>query len=287
MKRLAAILAVLLTTVLATVVAIPAARAADTRLPAELEGIDIEDKNGAELPRELLFLDQDGHEVRLGDYLDGKQPVLLVLAYYQCPMLCSIVLNGVTDGVRSLPFTIGDGFRVLTVSIDPRDTLELAKAKRQTYLDSYGQGSGKKLAGSRGWDFLIQRPGDLTSLKHLAATVGFKYRWDEKEKQFAHAAGAFLFTPDGRLSRTLYGIQFPERNLRLAVVEASEGKLGSAWDKVLLFCYHYDPSGRGYSLAVMRIVRIAAGLTVIILGAYLIRFWRRERARARVEHRTA
>jgi protein SCO1 len=258
---------------------------ADTKLPTELEGVDIEDRFGATLPQELRFLDHRGGEVRLGDYLDGKQPLLLVLAYYQCPTLCSIVLNGVTDGIRELPFIPGEGYRVVTVSIDPRDTIELAAAKRETYLDAYRKPvSGKP--GARPWDFLIQRPGDAASIAALTEAVGFRYRWDAKTQQFAHAAGAFLFTPDGRLSRTLYGIQFPSRDLRLAVVEASEGKLGSAWDKLLLFCYHYAP-GQGYTVSVMRLLRLGAALTVLILATFLIRLWRKDRARGQVEHHTA
>jgi protein SCO1 len=273
MRRLLAILVALTTA---------GAAAADTKLPAELEGVDIEDRHGARLPQDLRFLDHQGHEVRLGDYLDG-QPLLLVLAYYQCPTLCSIVLNGVTDGIRELPFIPGQGFRVLTVSIDPRDTVELAAAKRETYLEAYRKPiSGKP--GARPWDFLLSRPGDETSIKALADAVGFRYRWDDRTQQFAHAAGAFLFTPDGRLSRTLYGIQFPARDLRLAVVEASEGKLGSAWDKLLLFCYHYDPSGRSYTLAVLRIVRLGGVATVLILGIFLFRLWRKERVRSQAEH---
>jgi protein SCO1 len=267
----------------AALLAATAAHAADTKLPKQLEGIDIVDKTGAVLPRDLVFRDQDGKTVKLGDYLDGK-PVLLVLAYYQCPMLCSIVLNGLTDGVKKLAYTPGKDYRIVTVSIDPRDTVELAKNKRATYLDALG-----KPIGAHGWDFLIPAPEHLDAVKQLAATVGFQYRWDEETKQFAHAAGAFLFTPDGRLSRTLYGITFPERDMRLALVEASEGKLGSAWDKVLLLCYHYDP-GDGYTLAIMRIMRIGGALTVVVLGAFLLRLWRRERARtktSRTEHQTA
>jgi protein SCO1/2 len=261
------------------------ARAADTKLPAQLEGIDILDRQGAELPRDLVFRDHEGKPVKLGDYLDGKQPLLVVLAYYQCPMLCSIVLNGVTDGVKKLAFSPGKDYRIVTVSIDPRDTLELAAGKRKTYLESLG----KPLKGQRGWDFLLGSPDAPDAVKKLADSVGFQYRWDETTQQFAHAAGAFLFTPDGRLSRTLYGITFPERDLRLALVEASEGKLGSAWDKVLLLCYHYDP-GEGYTLAIMRIMRIGGVLTVVGLGALLVLLWRRERDRSRksrTEHSTA
>jgi protein SCO1/2 len=263
------------------------AHAGDSKLPKQLDGIDIVDHPGAQLPRDLVFHDQDGHPVKLGDYLDGKQPLLLVLAYYQCPMLCSIVLNGVVDGVRKVAFVPGKSYRILTVSIDPRDTVELAGAKRKTYLDALGKGP----IAPRAWDFLIHSPDAPDAVKTLAATVGFQYRWDPETKQFAHAAGAFLFTPDGRLSRTLYGIQFPERDLRLALVEASQGKLGSAWDKILLLCYHYDP-GDGYTLAVMQIMRLGGILTVVAIGAFLALLFRNERRkertrRSRTEHSTA
>lgn len=262
------------------------AHAADSKLPKQLEGIDIVDRQGAPLPRDLVFRDHDGKTVRLGDYLDGKQPLLVVLAYYQCPMLCSIVLNGVTDGAKQVAFAPGKSYRILTVSIDPRDTVELAAAKRKNYVETLGKPIA---AGSRGWDFLIAAPEQPDAVKRLAETVGFQYRWDPETQQFAHAAGAFLFTPDGRLSRTLYGITFPERDLRLALVEASEGKLGSAWDKVLLLCYHYDP-GEGYTVAIMQIMRLGGVITVLVLGTILAIFWRRERERSRknrTEHLTA
>lgn len=276
MKRLLPLLS-------AAILAGPTAHAADTKLPKQLEGIDILDRQGAELPRELVFRDHDGKPVKLGDYLDGKQPLLLVLAYYQCPMLCSIVLNGVTEGAKKVAFTPGKGYRILTVSIDPRDTALLAGSKRKTYLEALG-----KPIAAHGWDFLLGSPDAPDAVKQLADTVGFQYRWDPETQQYAHAAGAFLFTPDGRLSRTLYGINFPERDLRLAIVEASEGKLGSAWDKILLLCYHYDP-GDGYTLAIMRIMRIGGVLTVVAVGAFLVLLWRRERGRTRrtrTEHST-
>jgi protein SCO1/2 len=254
---------------------VPLAARADTTLPRELEGIGIEDKHGARLPTELTFRDQTGAPVQLGAYLDGK-PIVLILAYYECPMLCSYVLNGVTQAAKGTGFPLGDRFRMLTVSFDPRDTVEIAAAKRATYLESYGQPA----TGARPWDFLI---GDPASVKKLADTVGFHYRWDESTKQFAHAAGIFVFTPDGRLSRVLYGID-RARDLRLALVEAAAGKLGSAWDQLLLFCYHYDPSGRGYTVAVLRIMKLGGGLTVLVLALWLARMWRRER---HAEHATA
>jgi len=266
MTRLALIAALFLTPV--------AALADDSKLPEQLEGIDILDKRGAELPRELGFLDHEGKPVTLGDYLDGKQPLVVVLAYYQCPMLCSLVLNAVVDGAKGLDFVPGESYRILTVSIDPRDTTTLAAAKRKNYLEALG----KPAAAPHAWDFLIHRPGDNASVKALAKRIGFEYRWDDKTEQFAHAAGVFIFTPDGRLSRTLTGIQFPATDLRLSLVEASEGKLGTAWDKVLLFCYHYEP-GEGYSVAIMRMMRLAGAVFAVGLFAFLVHLWRRDRSK--------
>jgi protein SCO1/2 len=249
----------------------------DMQLPKQLEGIRIDDKHGATLPGDLRFLDQDGHSVRLADY-SGDKPLVLVLAYYECPMLCSLVLNRVMERARDVGLPLGVGFRIVTVSIDPRDTPASATAKRKTYLDALGQ----PLTTPRSWDFLVQVPGDTASIHALADAVGFHYRWDDDTKQFAHAAGIFVFTPDGRLSRPLFGIDYQARDLRLALVEASEGKLGSAWDQVLLFCYHYEP--HGYTVAVMKIMRTFAALTVVALAVWLLRMWRRERKRQRTEH---
>lgn len=260
-------------TLIVTGLATPAR--ADSTLPTELEGIGIEDKHGARLPTELTFRDHTGSEVKLGDYLDGK-PLIVVLAYYQCPMLCSYVLNGITDAVRELDFGMGEGFRMLTVSFDPRDTAPLALAKRENYLRAYG----KPTTGTRPWDFLLDQAG---SAQKLADTVGFHYRWDEATGQYAHAAGIFVFTPDGRLSRVLYGMQWKPRDLRFTLIEASAGRLGSAWDQVLLFCFHYDPSAKGYILAATRIMRYFGGIFVLGLGYGLLRLWRRERGKPRAE----
>jgi protein SCO1/2 len=244
----------------------------DMKLPTKLEGIGIDDRHGAVLPRELHFRDPFGKTVSLGDYVDGK-PFIVVLAYYDCPMLCSIVLNRLTEGLAGIDFTLGADFHVVTVSIDARDDPAKALAKRKTYVDAYG----KTLAGPRAWDFLTQLPGDTESVRKLADTLGFHYRWDDETKQFAHAAGVFVFTPKGVLSRVMYGIEYKPRDLRLALVEASEGKLGSAWDAVLLFCYHYEP--RGYTVAVLKLMRFFGGLTVLVLAIWLFRYWRRERLR--------
>ncbi|MEW5853014.1 MAG: SCO family protein [Myxococcota bacterium] len=242
-------------------------------MPAELKGIGIEERPGAELPRDLVFSNQEGQSVTLGSYLDGERPVLLVLAYYSCPMLCTLVLNGLNDGIKQLAWNAGDRYRVLTVSIDPRDGVDVARDKRANYVKAYG-----REVPARGWDFLV---GTEENVRKLAQSVGFGYRWDEGTQQYAHAAGAFVVTPQGKLSRTLYGVVFPERDLRLSLVEASEGRMGGAWEKVLLFCFHYDPAARSYVLAATQVMRLGGLLTMLVLGGFLAWLWRRERQGAR------
>jgi protein SCO1 len=251
------------------------ALAKDTEIPQELAGIDIVEKPGAQLPRALRLRDQSGQEIELGKYLAGDKPLVLVLGYFECPMLCSLVLNGVLKAMKEIDWTAGKEYRALIVSFDPRDTSEAAQKKRANYLDAYGRPVARD-----GFDFLV---GDAAAVRTLADTVGFHYRWDEQTQQYAHAAGAFVLTPEGRLSRTLYGISFPERNFDLALREAGSGVVGSAWDRVLLFCFHYDPNARGYVLAATRLMRVAGAATVVLLGFFLARFWRTERDRARTQ----
>ena len=188
-------------------------------------------------------------------------------------MLCSLVLNGVLQAMKDIDWTAGKEYRVLVVSFDPRDTPEAARAKRASYLEAYG----RPLSGD-GFDFLV---GDAAAVRTLADTVGFGYRWDEGSKQFAHAAGAFVFTPDGRLSRTLYGIGFPQKNFDLALREAGRGVVGTAWDQALLFCFHYVPNARGYVLATTRLMKASGAATAVLVGLWLAAFWRAERSRAR------
>jgi protein SCO1/2 len=242
---------------------------ADAPIPAELRDIGIDDHAGQEVPRDIELTDQDGQRVRLGDYFDGKHPVVLALAYYECPMLCSMVLKGILDSMKEMRWTAGEEYRVVVVSFDGRDTPARAAQKRQNHVDAYH----REVKG-RGWDFLV---GDAASVKQVAGAVGFHYRWDEREKQFAHAAGAFVLTPGGRISRTLYGMSFP--GLRLALLEAAEGKVGTVSEKFLLFCFHYDPAARGYVLATVRLMMAGGALTVLLLAAFLLRFWRAEKRR--------
>jgi protein SCO1 len=240
----------------------------NNNVPRPLEGIEIVDKRGQDLPQGLHFTNHEGKDVTLGSYLNDGRPVVLVMAYYECPMLCTFVLNGLNAGLKDLAWKPGKEFRVVTVSFDKRDTVEMAKKKRDVYLKAYG-----RPVDDRGWDFLI---GSEESVVTLAKSIGFGYRWDAKTEQFAHAAGAFIVQPTGKLSNTLLGIQFPERDLRLALTEASQGKLGSAWDRVMLLCYHYDPNEHSYVLAGKRFMRAGGTLSALALGVFLARLWRRE-----------
>ncbi|MBI5547275.1 MAG: SCO family protein [Deltaproteobacteria bacterium] len=251
---------------------------AEEVVPPQMQGATIEERPGAQVPLDLVLKDADGRVATLGSYLADGKPAVLVLAYYRCPMLCSLVVNGLSDGLKELDWSAGQQYRVLVVSFDPRDTTQIAHDKRENYLKEYGRPVPRG-----GFELLT---GDSGSVRRLADAVGFGYRWDEASGQFAHAAGAFVLTPDGRLSRTLYGISFPGKDLRLALVEASKGELGSAWDRVVLFCYHYDSSARGYVLAATRLMRVGGAATLLLLGLLLYRLVRGAR-QATVAHEKA
>jgi len=242
---------------------------AEQSVPPELRGIEIEDRLGASVPLDTPVVSQDGAAAKLGDYFVAKRPVILVLNYYGCPTLCSLVLNALVDGMRALEFTVGKEFEVVSLSIDPREGPALASSKRAAYLQSLG-----RAITPTAWPFLTATE---KAVNAVAAAVGFHYRYDAATNQFAHAAGIFVLTPDGRLSRTLYGVLFPTRDLRLALVEASKGGIGTPIDRLLLFCYHYDPQTRRYGLTPMGVMRIGAVLTVVFLGMFLLSARRRER----------
>ncbi len=243
-----------------------------------LKQVNIEQKLGAQIPLDLKFRDESGREVRLGEYFAKGRPVALTLVYYECPMLCNQVLNGAVGAFQGLQFTAGKEFEVVTVSFDPREGPELAARKKETYLKRY-----KREGAEAGWHFLT---GDEADIKALADAVGFRYAWDEQSRQFAHASAVMVATPQGRLSHYFYGIEYAPVDLRLAFVEASEGKVGSPVDALLLYCYHYDPAA-GRFAPVMGVLRVAGVLTVFgVVGLllYLQRLTRRrERQRAREE----
>jgi protein SCO1/2 len=235
-----------------------------------LKKVDIEQRLNNQIPLDLKFRDESGREVRLGEYFAKGRPVALTLVYYECPMLCNQVLNGAVGAFQALSFTAGEEFEVVTVSFDPREGPELAARKKETYLRRY-----RREGAERGWHFLT---GDKASIDALAESVGFRYAWDEQSQQFAHASAVMVATPQGRLSHYFYGIDYAPRDLKLALVEASEGKVGSPVDALLLYCYHYDPvSGR--FAPVMGVLRAACVLTVAGVVALLLYLRRKSRRR--------
>jgi len=232
-----------------------------------LQQVGIDQRIGQQLPLDATFRDETGRSVPLRRYF-GERPVLLNLVYYQCPMLCSEVLNGVVSSLLTLKPSVGRDFDVLTVSFDPRDTPAVATEKRDTYLRRYGRAGSEK-----GWHFLT---GDKPAIEALTKAAGFRYVWDPKIQQYAHASGIMVATPAGRLSRYFYGIEYPPKDLRLALIESSEGKLGSVVDQVVLYCYHYDPATGRYGAVVMNMLRLGGALTLLLLGGFLAIAWRRE-----------
>jgi protein SCO1/2 len=235
-----------------------------------LKRVNIEQRLNNQIPLDLKFRDESGREVRLGEYFAKGRPVALTLVYYECPMLCNQVLNGAVGAFQGLSFTAGKEYEVVTVSFDPREGPELAARKKETYIRRY-----KREGAEAGWHFLT---GDKASIDALSEAVGFRYAWDEESKQFAHASALMVATPRGRLSHYLYGIDYAPKDLRLALVEASEGRIGSPVDALLLFCYHYDPAS-GRFAPVMNVLRAAGVLTVFGLGALLYYLTRKSRRR--------
>lgn len=237
--------------------------------------ITIEQKLNAQVPLNLTFRDETGREVQLREYF-GKKPVLLTLVYYECPSLCGLVLQGLLKSLRVINYTPGDQFEIVTVSINPKETPQLAAAKKQNFLKEYG-----RLDAEKGWHFLT---GDEPQIRKLADAVGFRYVYDPKSGQFAHAAGIMLLTPGGKVARYFYGIEYSPRDLRLGIMDASQGKVGSPVEKVILFCYQYDPTTGKYSLAIIRVIQLASVLTLLVLGGFITtQFYREKSARKHKE----
>jgi protein SCO1/2 len=245
-----------------------AAGSADDGRPAGLRDVGLEQRLNERVPLELGFRDEQNRSVRLGDYF-GRTPVILTLNYFDCPMLCPLVLNDVLRAVRAVRLEPGTDFRVVSVSIDPRDTAEAAAAKQRWYIDRDGRPEA-----ADGWHFLT---GNEDSIASLAQAVGFRYARDPQSGQYAHTAGIMVLTSDGRLARYFYGLEYSPRDLRLALVEAGQGRIGTLADQVLLFCFHYDPASGRYSLVILNVVRAAGGATVLGLGILMAVLIRRER----------
>jgi protein SCO1/2 len=239
-------------------------------LPAALKDIGFDQHLDQQVPAELEFVDDHGRPVRMGDYFQ-QGPIVLVPAYYRCPMLCNQVLNGLTHALRETPFTVGAELQVVIVSIDPAETPSLAAEKKKAYLRLY-----QKPESADGWHFLTGRP---EAIRRLTDSIGFRYAWDERTGQFAHAAGIVILTPSGRIARYFYDVRYPGRDMRLGLVEASHNKIGSPIDQVLLFCFHYDPSAGRYGAAITNLVRVGGVLTVIGLASFIGFLRRRESIR--------
>jgi len=238
-------------------------------VPKQLARVGVDEKLDAALPLQLLFKDETGSEVTLGSYFRPGHPVLLTLNYYRCPMLCTLELNGLVTGMKGLAWTPGDEFTVVTVSFDPRETPNLARAKKQSYIEDLGRPSAEA-----GWHFLT---GSEAAIEALTKAVGFSYEYDKETDQYGHAAVVMLSTPEGRVARYLYGVRFEPETLKLGLLEASKGKIGSTWERFIMYCYHYDADQGRYALAALSIMRAGGALTVLVLGFVVGGFWLRGR----------
>jgi protein SCO1/2 len=242
------------------------ARAQPAVMPAELEAVDVNERLDKKLPMDAVFRDHTGKQVRLGDFYDGKRPVALTLAYHGCKVVCSMVLGAEVEVLKHQPWTLGNEFRAVTISIDSRDTPATAAKKRKQMLALYGK-------SAEGWDFLV---GDDANIQKVAEATGFKFRYDERNDQFAHPAVLMLTKPNGEMARYLYGLEFPEQDVRLGLLEASQGRSISTIEKAILYCYMYDPIGAKYVLVARNVMRLGGVLTVFVLGFFLLIMWRRE-----------
>jgi protein SCO1/2 len=239
---------------------------ADLARPPQMEGVGIDEKIGQPVDLDLTFIAENGYPVALRSFFHKDRPVILNLVYYSCPMLCNLVLNGQVSSLREMPWTPGDQYEVVTISIDPTETFNLAQQKKQVYLASYDR-------PAPGWHFLVDHEGHA---KQLAEQIGFHYKYDDKQQQYAHAAAIMVLTPEGKMARYLYGIKFKQRDLRLTLTEAAAGRGSLSIDKVLLLCFHYDPQTRSYVLFATNLMRVGAALSALMLGLVLVRFWRKE-----------
>jgi protein SCO1/2 len=241
-------------------------------VPDILEKVGIDQKLDALVPLDAVFRDEQGRQVKLSNYF-GKRPVVLSLVYYECPMLCTQVLNGAVAAFKVLNFTIGDEYEVVTLSFNPKETPAMASAKKQTYLAKYGRPEGVK-----GWHFLT---GEQPAIDAVANAVGFRYTFDTASQQYVHASALIVLTPQGRVSKYFYGIDYPPKDIRLGLIEASDGKIGSPVDQVLLYCFHYDPHAGKYSMVVLNVLRLGGALTVALIGGFIVTMWGLDRRKTK------
>jgi protein SCO1/2 len=246
----------------------PASPVASDWRPPLLKSVRLEGKLGAGMPGPLRFRDESGATVALSHYFSGK-PSILVFSYFDCPMLCPVVLEGLARSLKPLALRPGRDFDIIVVSIDERDGAAAAREKKSHAMSLYGRQDT-----SAGWHFLT---GDPDSITQVTQAAGFRYAYDEKSGQYAHAAALYVLTPKGQIARIFYGVDFSSRDLRLALTEASEGRIGTPFDQLLLYCYHYDPSAGKYGVAIMNLLRIAGSATVLALAGFIVVMLRRDR----------
>jgi len=240
--------------------------------PPGLEHVGIDQRLNEQVPLDLEFQDEQGKTVKLGDYFKEGRPVVLNLVYYQCPMLCGEVLQGISASAKVLKFTPGKEYEIVTVSIDPRENSQMAAAKKANFMKRLGRPEAEA-----GWHFLV---GKQPQIDNLANAIGWHYQYDPKSDQFAHAAGVVLVTPTGRIAQYYYGVEYSARDMRLGIIEASQNKIGSLADEITLYCYHYDPRTGKYGPVITNIVRLGGVLTIVVLGGFLALMFRREPGRA-------
>jgi protein SCO1/2 len=233
----------------------------------QLKDVSFKQRLNERLPLDASFADENGRRVTLGDYF-GRKPVVLAFVYYECPMLCTQVMNGLSSALKVMPFAAGEDYEVVLVSFDPRDTPKTAAEKKRAHLEYW---SAERDAAS--WHLLT---GDEATIRRVTSAAGFSYRWDERTGQFAHVSGVLVVTPQGVLSRYFYGVEYSPKELRLALVESGEGRVGSAIDELLLYCFHYDPEAGRYGLMVMNLVRLGGVMTVLGIGGFILMMRRRE-----------
>ena len=238
-----------------------------SNVPPQFKAVTFAQRLNQQMPLDTMLNDEAGRAVPLGQYF-GQKPVVLAFVYYQCPMLCPLTLNGISSALKALPFVPGKDFEIVVVSFDPRDTPESANAKKQAHLAHW---SAKSTAA--GWHFLT---GDQASIERITSAAGFTYQWDEKTGQFAHVSGVLTLTPEGRLARYFYGVEYSPKELRLALVESSQGRIGSKVEELLLYCFHYDPTVGRYGWAIMTLVRAGGVLTVALVIGFIVLMRRRE-----------
>jgi len=243
-------------------------------MPEALQSIGIDQKLGDRLPMDAEFKNEDGKMVKLGDYFTKGKPVIIAFVYYECPMLCNQVLNGLSGALKGINLEAGKDFDILAISFDARenDKPDLAKNKKAGYVERYDRPGGEN-----GWHFLT---GTQASIDLATKAAGFNYKWDEKSNQFAHVGGVIITTPDGRLSKYFYGIDYAPKDIKFGLMESAESRVGNPVDQLLLYCYHYDPSTGKYGLAILSVIRLAAIATLIGLGAMAFVFWRRNKRKA-------